>query len=93
MKKVTLSELQEQQLVSMRPEVEKNIKEKYGQPFKLLLFTFYPMSEKYGASILLPNGRVFFGSGESQEVMVRDLVRSAIDGEFVVSSEMVTIKQ
>ncbi len=82
----TISVMQEQQLCSLRPEAQELIEDKINGKFIILMFTYYPLTDKFGISILTNQQRVYFGKGRTMVEMADDLVKAVQGGEFILQT-------
>ena len=80
----TISVMQEQQLCSLRPDAQQLIEDRLRGTFHILMFTYYPETDKFGISILTNEKRVYFGRGRTMVDMADDLLKAVQSGEFVL---------
>lgn len=81
-----LSSMQEEQLLSLREEMRQTIDMRLSKGFTLLMLTYYPLSEKLGASIMTTDNKLYFGKGASMAEVADEVARSIAKDEYVLQS-------
>lgn len=86
-----LSLMQEQQLHSLRGEMEGIIKQRTSQSLKLLMFTFYPRTEKLGASVITSTKKIYYGRGTTMSEVADEIAKAISRDEYILQSQVVTL--
>lgn len=86
---ILLTERQQQELITERLNIIKAIGETTDEPFRLLDFTYYPESKRYGCTVYFPNGLLYYGRGDSISNMLADLLFAIDNGEYVLCANTI----
>lgn len=87
-----LTPTREATLLNMKVDVAEKAEDLFNTPLRLFLFTYYPLTNMYGCTIIIGD-KGYYGKGKNIDEMLNSALRSKMVGEYVVPATTLSQRQ